>query len=32
VGHCTLVEPSAARRDARTARLLEDLAVGVRIP
>ena len=28
VGHCTLVEPSAARRDARALQLLEDLAVG----
>ena len=32
VGHCTVVEPTAARRDARTRRLLKDLAVGVRIP
>ena len=32
VGHCTLVEPSAARRDARALQLLEDLAVGVGIP
>src|SRR6266849_2783005 len=32
VGHCTVVEPTAARRDARARRLLKDLAVGVRIP
>jgi len=32
VGHCTVVEPSAALRDARARRLLKDLAVGVRIP
>jgi 5-(carboxyamino)imidazole ribonucleotide synthase len=32
VGHCTLVEPSAAARDARTRRLLRELAVGVGIP
>jgi 5-(carboxyamino)imidazole ribonucleotide synthase len=32
VGHCTVVEPTAARRDARARRLLRDLAVGVRIP
>jgi 5-(carboxyamino)imidazole ribonucleotide synthase len=32
VGHCTVVEPSAARRDARARRLLKDLAVGVRFP
>jgi 5-(carboxyamino)imidazole ribonucleotide synthase len=32
VGHCTVVERSAAARDARARRLLEDLAVGVRIP
>lgn len=32
VGHCTLVEPTAARRDARARRLLRDLAVGVPIP
>jgi 5-(carboxyamino)imidazole ribonucleotide synthase len=32
VGHCTLVEPSAAARDARTRRLLRELAVGVAIP
>ena len=32
VGHCTVVEPTAAARDARARRLLKDLAVGVRIP
>ena len=32
VGHCTLVEHTAARRDVRARQLLEDLAVGVRIP
>ena len=32
VGHCTVVEPTAARRDARARRLLKDLSVGVRIP
>jgi 5-(carboxyamino)imidazole ribonucleotide synthase len=32
VGHCTLVDASATGRDARTRRLLKDLAVGVRIP
>jgi 5-(carboxyamino)imidazole ribonucleotide synthase len=32
VGHCTVVEPSAARRDARARQLLADLAVAVRIP
>jgi 5-(carboxyamino)imidazole ribonucleotide synthase len=32
VGHCTLVESSAAARDARTRRLLQELAVGIRIP
>ena len=32
VGHCTVVEPTPARRDARARRLLKDLAVGVRIP
>ena len=32
VGHCTLVEASAARRDARALKLLKDLAAGVRIP
>jgi 5-(carboxyamino)imidazole ribonucleotide synthase len=32
VGHCTLVERTAVARDARARRLLEDLAVGVRIP
>jgi 5-(carboxyamino)imidazole ribonucleotide synthase len=32
VGHCTVVEPTAARRDARARRLLKDLAAGVRIP
>jgi len=32
VGHCTLVEPSAARRDARTLKVLKDLAAGVGFP
>jgi 5-(carboxyamino)imidazole ribonucleotide synthase len=32
VGHCTVVEPSAARRDARVRRLAAELAVAVRIP
>jgi 5-(carboxyamino)imidazole ribonucleotide synthase len=32
VGHCTVVEPTAAARDARARRLLKDLAVDVRIP
>ena len=32
VGHCTLVEASAARRDARTLRVLRDLAADVRFP
>jgi 5-(carboxyamino)imidazole ribonucleotide synthase len=32
VGHCTIVEPSAARRDARARRLLKELAGDVRIP
>jgi 5-(carboxyamino)imidazole ribonucleotide synthase len=32
VGHCTVVEPSAARRDARLRRLAAELAVRVRIP
>jgi 5-(carboxyamino)imidazole ribonucleotide synthase len=32
VGHCTLVEASAARRDARALKLLKDLAAGVGIP
>jgi 5-(carboxyamino)imidazole ribonucleotide synthase len=32
VGHCTVVERTARARDARARRLLEDLAVGVRIP
>jgi 5-(carboxyamino)imidazole ribonucleotide synthase len=32
VGHCTIVEPTAAGRDARARRLLKKLAVGVRIP
>jgi 5-(carboxyamino)imidazole ribonucleotide synthase len=32
VGHCTLVEASAARRDARARSLLRELAVPVRIP
>jgi 5-(carboxyamino)imidazole ribonucleotide synthase len=32
MGHCTVVEPSAAARDARTRALLKDLRVEVRIP
>jgi 5-(carboxyamino)imidazole ribonucleotide synthase len=32
VGHCTLVEASAARRDARTLRVLKDLAGDVSFP
>lgn len=32
VGHCTLVAPTAAGRDARARRLLARVAVGVRIP
>jgi 5-(carboxyamino)imidazole ribonucleotide synthase len=32
VGHCTVVERTAAARDARARRLLKDLAVGVGIP
>jgi 5-(carboxyamino)imidazole ribonucleotide synthase len=32
VGHCTLIEPTAAARDARARRLLRDLAVAARIP
>jgi 5-(carboxyamino)imidazole ribonucleotide synthase len=32
VGHLTVVEPTAAGRDARTRRLLKDLALKVRIP
>jgi len=32
VGHCTVVEPTAAARDARARRLLKELAVGIRIP
>lgn len=32
VGHCTVVEPTAASRDAHARRLLKDLAVDVRIP
>jgi 5-(carboxyamino)imidazole ribonucleotide synthase len=32
VGHCTVVEPTAARRDARARRLAAKLAAGVRIP
>ncbi len=32
VGHCTLVEGTAARRDARTLRLLKDLAGGRGFP
>jgi 5-(carboxyamino)imidazole ribonucleotide synthase len=32
VGHCTIVESTAARRDARALALLKELAGGVRIP
>jgi len=32
MGHCTLVELTAARRDARARALLKDLRVDVRIP
>jgi 5-(carboxyamino)imidazole ribonucleotide synthase len=32
VGHCTVVEPTAARRDARARLLAAKLAAGVRIP
>ena len=32
VGHLTVVEPTAAARDARTRRLLKELALKVRIP
>lgn len=32
VGHCTVVEPTAARRDAQARRLAGTLAAGVRIP
>jgi 5-(carboxyamino)imidazole ribonucleotide synthase len=32
VGHCTIVEPTAAVRDARARRLVAELAAGVRIP
>lgn len=32
VGHCTLVEPTAARRDRQARRLLAELAPGLRIP
>ena len=32
VGHCTVVEPTAARRDRRARRLLAKLAPGLRIP
>ena len=32
VGHCTLVEPTAARRDRRARGLLDELAPGLRIP
>jgi 5-(carboxyamino)imidazole ribonucleotide synthase len=32
VGHCTLVETSAARRDARTLKVVKDLAAGVGFP
>ncbi len=32
VGHCTIIEPTATRRDTRARQLLKDLAVDVRIP
>jgi 5-(carboxyamino)imidazole ribonucleotide synthase len=32
MGHCTVVEASAAARDARARALLKDLRVGIRIP
>ena len=32
MGHCTVVEPTAAARDARARALLQDLGVDVRIP
>ena len=32
VGHCTIVEPTAGRRDARARLLAAKLAAGVRIP
>ena len=32
MGHCTVVEPTAAARDARARALLQDLGIGVRIP
>ncbi|MGH8201626.1 MAG: 5-(carboxyamino)imidazole ribonucleotide synthase [Steroidobacteraceae bacterium] len=32
VGHCTIVEPTAAGRDRRARRLLAELAPGLRIP
>jgi phosphoribosylaminoimidazole carboxylase (NCAIR synthetase) len=32
VGHCTVVEPSAARRDAHTLKLLKDLAADAGFP
>jgi 5-(carboxyamino)imidazole ribonucleotide synthase len=32
VGHCTIVEPTPARRDARARSVLKKLAVNVRIP
>jgi len=32
VGHCTLVEPTAVRRDRRARQLLAELAPGLRIP
>jgi 5-(carboxyamino)imidazole ribonucleotide synthase len=32
VGHCTIVEPTAARRDRRARGLLAELAPGLRIP
>ncbi|HVW70600.1 MAG TPA: 5-(carboxyamino)imidazole ribonucleotide synthase [Steroidobacteraceae bacterium] len=32
VGHCTLVEPTARRRDRRVRQLLSELAPGTRIP
>jgi 5-(carboxyamino)imidazole ribonucleotide synthase len=32
MGHCTVVERTAAARDARARALLKDLRVGIRIP
>ena len=32
IGHCTLVEPTRARRDRRARQLLSELATGIRIP